>query len=284
MKPLFSRQSLRRPARGTVAAMLACIAGVTSVAPACAQTAAAQPDPKAILMRMADFMSKLPSFSVDVRDSYDTVQNSGQKIEFSETRMITVVRPDRMRLEVVESDGDQQTLVIDAKDISLTSQPANVYAQTPSPGNLDQAIVFFVRDLGMRLPFAALLVKNARAELKQRTKTLDYVEKTNIRGAPAYHLAGRAQGVDFQVWVTAGDKPLPLKLVLTYLEEKAQPQFRAEFSDWNVAPQLSDATFAFTPPEGSHRIAFVAEMPRGAAPKAASTPKPGSSAKPGVTK
>ena len=284
MKPLFSRQSLRRPARGSVAAMLACIAGVTSVAPACAQTAAAQPDPKAILMRMADFMSKQPSFSVDVRDSYDTVQNSGQKIEFSETRMITVVRPDRMRLEVVESDGKRQTLIIDAKDITFASQPANVFAQTPSPGNLDQAVVHFVRDLKMRLPFALLLVTSARAELQQRVKTLDYVEKTGILGAPAHHLAGHTDEVDFQVWISDGDKPLPLRLVLTYLKDKGEPQFRAQFSDWNLAPQVTDATFAFAPPQGAQRIAFLAEMPRSAAPKAATAPKADSSVNPGEKK
>ena len=286
MKLLFSPRPPRQPVRvGLVAILLACVAGLFSIAPASAQTAAgAKPDPKAILMGMAEYLSKLQSFSVDVRDNYDTVQKTGQKITYNETRKITVARPDRMRTEVVESNGDQQTLVINSKDIALTSQPANVFAQTPSPGTLDQAIVFYVRDLGMRLPFARLLVTTGGAELAAQTRALDYVEKTNILGAPAHHLAGRAQGVDFQVWVTDGDKPLPLKLVLTYVEEKAQPQFRAEFSDWNVAPQVSDATFAFTPPEGSHRIAFVAEMPRGAAATAATTPKPGSSAKPGVKK
>ncbi|MGH7949260.1 MAG: DUF2092 domain-containing protein, partial [Candidatus Binataceae bacterium] len=182
--------------------LLACVAVLVSIAPASAQTApAAKPDPKAILFGMAEFMTKQSSFSVDVRDSYDTVQKTGQKIEYSETRKITVARPDRMRLDVVESDGDRQTLTIDAKVITLVSQPANVFAQTPSPGTLDQAIVYFVRDLRMRLPFAALLVSSAPADLAQRTKTLDYVEKTDILGAPAHHLAGRSDGVDYQVWV-----------------------------------------------------------------------------------
>ena len=277
MKPLFSPQPSRQTVRRCVAAiLLACVAGLFSIAPASAQTAAdAKPDPKAILMRMADYLGKLPSFSVDVRDNYDTVQKTGQKIEYEETRKITVARPDRLRIEVVESDGDQQTLVIDGKDLALTNQPANVFAQSPSPGSLDQAIIFFVHDLGMRLPFAPLLLTTAGAELQQRTKTLDYVEKTNILGAPAHHLAGRAGGVDFQVWIADGDKPLPLKLVLTYVEEKAQPQFRAQFSDWNVAPQVTDAMFAFTPPEGAHRIAFVAEMPRAVAPKSGSSANPG---------
>jgi len=38
---------------------------------------------KAILMRMAEFIGKTQSFSVNVRDSYDVYQASGQKIEFN---------------------------------------------------------------------------------------------------------------------------------------------------------------------------------------------------------
>jgi hypothetical protein len=233
-------------------------------------------------MRMANYLAKLPSFSVDVRDSYDTVQTNGQKIEYAGTRTITVVRPDRLRLEIVESDGNRQTLVINAKDIALTSQPANVFAQTPSPGSLDQAIVHFVRDLGMRVPFAPLLLTTLAAELEQRTKTLDYVEKTDILGAPAHHLAGRADGVDYQVWISDGDKPLPLRLVLTYVKEKGEPQFRAHFSNWNLAPQVTDAAFVFAPPPGAQRIAFLATLPRGAAAKSATGSKSGPSSNPGT--
>ncbi len=41
-----------------------------------------QGDPRALLMRMADFLSKTPRFSVGIRNGYDVVQESGQKIEF----------------------------------------------------------------------------------------------------------------------------------------------------------------------------------------------------------
>ena len=125
----------------------------------------------------------------------------------------------------------------------------------------------------MRLPFAAMLVTTASADIGQRTTRLDYVEKTSIYGAPAHHLAGRTESVDFQVWIPDGDKPMPQRLVLTYVKEKGEPQFRAQFSDWNLAPQVTEATFAFTPAPGAQKIAFLAELPRSAAPKAAKPAK-----------
>ena len=79
--PLMHRPVLRR----ATAMLFACVAGLAlpGLANAQSTSATAQPDAKAILMRMADFMSKLPQFSVEVRDSYDSYQKSGQKIEFS---------------------------------------------------------------------------------------------------------------------------------------------------------------------------------------------------------
>lgn len=235
---------------------------------------------KAILMRMADFMAKAPGFSVGLRSSYDVYQQSGEKIEFSQKRKITVVRPDRLRVEVEESNADRHLVVYDGKQISIASPNQNVYAQTPKPGTVDDAVVYFVRDLKMKLPLAVLLLTTAPEELEKRTQSLAYVEKTDILGVPAHHLAGRTDSVDYQVWVADGEKPLPLRVVLTYRTEEGQPQFRGEFSDWNMAPEASAATFAFTPPPGAQKIAFLAQLPRMGTPEA----KPGTTKKSGGKK
>jgi hypothetical protein len=90
---------------------------------------------------------------------------------------------------------------------------------------------------------------------------------------PCDHLAARtAGGVDFQVWVAQGSEPLPRRIVITYKDEKGQPQFWADLSKWNSAPDVSDALFAFTPPSGAERIQFLAEV-RSAA--ATATPEKG---------
>jgi hypothetical protein len=81
-----------------------------------------------------------------------------------------------------------------------------------------------------------------------------------------------SRGVDFQVWVAQGSQPLPRRIVITYKDEPRQPQFWADLSNWNLAPEVSDALFTFTPPEGADRIPFLAEV-RGAA--ATATPKKG---------
>ncbi len=230
------------------------------------QPADTQEDAKGILMNMATFMSKTPRFSVNIRAGYDVLQDSGQKIEFGEKRTVTVSRPDRVRIDAEQSDGDRQMVLLDGKDITVFNATQNVYATTPKPGTIDEAIAYFRRDLHMRLPLAALIVNQLPAEFERRVQSIDYVEQTDILGVPAHHLAARTATVDFQVWVSDGEQPLPLRIVLTYKAENGQPQFWAQFSDWNLSPEISDATFAFKPPDGARKIAFLAQMPRAAPP------------------
>jgi len=221
-----------------------------------------QAEASAVLMRMAEFLGGAHGFSVTVRAGYDAVQRSGQKIEFGETRKVTLSRPDRLRVEGERSDGAKMLAVFTGKEIMLIDAASNVYATAPQPGDVDQSIVYFVRDLGMRLPLAVLLVSQLPAELKDRVRSVDYVEKTNILGFPTHHLAARADTVDFQIWVADGDKPLPQRVVITYRMAKGEPQFWAEFSDWNLAPAIADSTFLAEPPSGAQKVAFAAQLPR----------------------
>jgi hypothetical protein len=239
--------------------------------PAAAAPVQPQADAEALLMGMAEFLSRTQRFSVNVRSAYDAVQPSGQKIEFGDSRMLTVSRPDRMRVEAERSDGHKQLVLFDGKAITVYSSPRNVYASISKPGNLDEAIAYFIRDLHMRLPLAMLFVSQLPAELERRVQSLDYVEKTNIFGIPAHHLAGRTKTVDFQIWVADSGQPLPQRVVLTYKDAEGEPQFRAQFSDWNLSPEVNDWLFAFAPPDGVEKIAFLPQLravavPRKAAP------------------
>jgi hypothetical protein len=231
-------------------------------APAAAPVTETQAQASAILTRMADFLAGTQRFSVSLRAGYDAVQKSGQKIEFGDTRKVTVSRPDRLRMEGERSDGVKTLTVFTGKEIVLIDETSNVYATAPQPGGLDDTLVYFVKDLGMKLPLAVLLVSQLPAELKARVRSVDYVERTTIDGSPSHHLAARTDMVDFQVWVADGDKPLPQRVVISYKQAKGEPQFWAQFSDWNLAPALDDSTFLAKPPDGAQKVAFAAQLPR----------------------
>jgi hypothetical protein len=197
----------------------------------------------------------------NIRDGYDAVQKSGQKIEFGDKRKVILSRPDRLRVEGERSDGIKTQIVFNGKEIVLVDTTRNIYATAPQPGGVDDTIVYLVRDLGIRFPLARMLVSQLPAELENRVQWVDYVEKTSIDGVPCHHLAARSNTIDLQVWVDDGDKPLPRRIVITYKKAAGQPQFWAQFSDWDMAPAISNSTFLLQV-DGLQKIAFAAQLPR----------------------
>ena len=243
------------------------LAAMLLAAPAVAGDRATAPTPtdsqreaRALLGAMADYLAGLASFTVNFRDGYDVVQATGQKIEFGETRRVTLARPDRLRVEEIASDGRLDLALFDGKEITVFDADASVFARTPQPGTIDDTLVYFVRDLGMRMPLARLLTSRLPAEWSRHVKSVDYVEATEINGVRAHHVAGRTNTVDFQYWITDGTRPLPLRVVLTYAGEPGQPQFWANFSDWDTNPRLPKDTFSFIPPAGARQIVFAAQV------------------------
>jgi hypothetical protein len=238
-----------------------------AAAPAAKSGTDRQAQARTILMNMAQFMASAPRFRVSLRAGYDTVQQSGQKIEFLENRTVTLSRPDRLRIEGTRADGATTLTVFTGKEVVLVDYANKVFATAPQPGTLDESIVYFVRDLGMRLPLAAMLMQRLPAELQERVPAVEYVELTRLGGAASHHIAARAATVDVQMWVADGAQPLPQRVVLTYKTEPGQPQFWAEFSNWSLAPQIDDATFAPPPAAGLQKVAFAARLPREAPAK-----------------
>lgn len=226
-------------------------------------TTESQREAATLLQGMAQYLAGLKSFTVDSRSGYDVVQATGQKIEFGESRSVTMARPDRLRVEEIVSDGKRDLVLFDGRTLTVMNADSNVYAQAPQPGSVDDALVYFVRDLRMRMPLALLLTTRLPGELSHRVKSIDYVESSDIDGVPVHHLAGSTESVDFQFWITQGEHPLPLRVVLTYRDATGQPQYWANLSRWNTTPEFARGVFEFSRPQGARQIPFaVQRLPR----------------------
>jgi hypothetical protein len=220
-----------------------------------------------LLKSMAEHLAGLPSFSCTSSNGYEVVQANGQKIEFGETRHVSLARPDRLRIDEVASDGITDVALFDGKNITMLSADNKVYAQAPQPPSLEDALVYFVRDLRMRMPLALLLSTHVGSELPSLVKEIEYVESTTMRGQAAHHIAGRGESVDFQMWISDGKDPLPLRIAITYKLASGQPKFWADLSDWNTSPKFARNTFQPSLPKDARQIPFVVQLSAlGAAP------------------
>jgi hypothetical protein len=213
-----------------------------------------------VLLRMAEFISKMPQFSVTLESGYEVIQQSGQSIEFGGVSKHTVLRPDRMHADFLRSDGRLAQFYFNGKALSFADQGEKVYASIERPGDIDEAIRFYVSDLHMRFPLAALFVTRTPELMRQRVTEAAIVEECGLTDVPTIHIAARTKDVDFQVWVPKEGDPLPRRVVISYKKEAAAPMFWANFRNWDLSPDTSDALFTFMPPQGFEQIRFLEEF------------------------
>jgi hypothetical protein len=211
----------------------------------------------ALLERWAKGLAQAQRFSVTVDTSYDVVQDSGEKIEFGETRTMLMRRPDHLRIDTVTRDGSQRGFIFDGKEIIVFDLEDKVYATVTHPGSTEEAIDYFINQLGMRMPFSDLLSRQLPTTLSTIVQAVQSVGPEELAGERCEHIAVRGARTDWQVWLTHGDSPQLRRLVITYRRSEGQPQFRAQFHPWNFAPEVPDARFVFQPAPDLVKIPFA---------------------------
>ncbi len=215
-------------------------------------------DAQSRLDGMAIKLAEAEAFSVTIDMTYDVLQSSGQQIQFAEKRVVRVRRPNHLRIDSRQSDGDVVSLIYDGQGLILSHPDQKVYSRVDHKGDIDSALRYTVGTLGIRTPLARMLVTSLPQDIQRLTQSLVYVERNTLGAVATHHLAGRTKDVDFQVWVA--DDDLMQRIVITYKNHPGQPQFQADFTDWNMTASLSDGDFAFTPPKGAESIPML--LPR----------------------
>ncbi|HEX3035969.1 MAG TPA: DUF2092 domain-containing protein [Thermodesulfobacteriota bacterium] len=213
-----------------------------------------------ILNRAADFVSKSSKMTVTADIAYEALQNTGEKIEFGSTNKYTIQRPSQVRVEIERRDGSRYGYLFDGKKIWAYSLDDNVYATVPQPGNIDKSYEYMNNALQTPIPLSQLFSSDLPNALREQVKSARYVEESTIAGVRCDQLAIRTDEVDAQLWIAKGDKPLPKRIIITYKNVAGQPQFRAQFGEWNLSPKISSSLFVYNPPKGAENIPFAPQV------------------------
>jgi hypothetical protein len=221
-----------------------------------AQASAVNPAAVQILKRMTDYVSNLKQFSLHTQSTLEEVLDSGHRIDLDVSANVTLSRPNKLRAER-RGDLVDQVFYYDGKTLTLYNPHDKVYATKPAPGTIEELLDFAREDLGLIIPVADLVYRNAFQLLMQEVTLATVVSKTFINDVSCDHLLFSRPGVDFQVWVADGDRPLPMKYVVTDRGNPGWVSVTTISSDWNVAPAVADARFTFIPPQGARSITFM---------------------------
>jgi hypothetical protein len=221
-----------------------------------AEAPAVEPEALKILKKMTDYLGSLQRFSVGTENMLEDVLMSGQKIQYDFSASVVIQRPNKIRAERTGYRFNQ-LLVYDGKTLSIFNKEDNYYAVAAAPDNIDDLLHFARDTLDIVPPTGDMVFTNAFDLLTAGITSGGVVGKAMIGGIACDHLAFSTPIVDWQVWIADGDKPLPYKYVLTTKDDPVHPQYIVLMHNWNVAPQVNDTMFKFTPPKGAKETEFI---------------------------
>jgi hypothetical protein len=233
-------------------------AGAAGAAADAAMPAVVDPAALAALERMSAYLRTLTSFEVQAETTADTVLETGQLVKLPGKVTYRVRRPDGFQI-VWDTDRKKRTLYYDGKTFTLHAPRMGYYAQADAPPTIREAVDVVEGRYGVNLPLADLFRWGTdQADASAITSGI-VVGPARLDGVETGQYAFRQGDVDWQIFIDAGEKPLPRKIVITTLSDPARPQFAATL-DWKENPSLPPAIFAFTPGKDDKRIKIGEEQ------------------------
>jgi hypothetical protein len=233
-------------------------ASVPSKAAAAPAESARRIDPTAdrVLRRMCDYLRAQRQFSFVVSEQFDVVRESGQKIQYGNYRQVTVRRPNKIYSDI-RGDTLNRRVWYDGKTLTMLDKERNLYARVAVRPTIDATLDHLSQQYGVQLPLADLLFSDPYKVLTEKVSSGAYFGLHTVEQRKAHHLAFTQENLDWQVWVAAGARPLPLKVVIAYKQQTGQPGYQATLRDWRLGDSVSDATFRSRLPKNAARIEFI---------------------------
>ena len=210
----------------------------------------------AALDKMGTYLRTLKAFQVKAVETADDVLDNGQTVQSDRVVDVLAVRPNRLFAEI-KSDDIHPFFLYDGKNFTLFAQLDNYYATVPAPPTIGDLIDKLDEKYGIDMPLVDLFMWGSPQSIaaQQITSAID-IGPSSVEGTTCEQYAFRQDGLDWQIWIQQGDYPLPRKLVLTTVDDKARPRY-SQVLTWNLAPSFDDATFTFEPPKDARKIAIA---------------------------
>jgi len=219
-------------------------------------------DPRAdqILREMGSALSALPSFALEAEESFDEIPTGQPRLLLTNLRRVAVQRPNRFAADA-HGDSLNRSVWYDGRSLTVWDKTANSYSTVDMPDSIDDALDTLGDTYGVHVPLADLLYANPYEVLAEGATYSRYMGIHTAANVPCHHLVFAQPTIEWQIWIDAGENPLPRKLAITYVREPGEPQYVATIWAWRLSPTLPDTLFTFDAPMGAERVEFQTLTP-----------------------
>ncbi len=226
-----------------------------------------------LVQKMSVKLAAATAVTVTTTEVRDVVRVAGKKETVSQTGTYTMRRPNRFHTKVI--GGHSLESWYNGKVLTIAAHTDKVFAQAPMPETIDRTLDALAERYDMALPLSDLFHSSAEKALLSETTTGGYAGTENVGSTPCYHLSFHDVGVDWELWMPVQGDPLPARFKVTQKRRTGQPVADVTFTQWNVSPQVTDATFVPKVPAEYEGVALVqrAAAVKNTSPDAAAPPE-----------
>jgi len=260
------------------ATALALVVPALAAAQAPAPSATPTPPPRAVearadqeMKRMGEFLAKVPRFALEAEETFDEMPDGQPRMELTNVRRIAVERPSHLAADAT-GDTLNRASWYDGKTVTVLDKENNVYASIEGLPTIDATLDKLEDDYDVVLPLGDILASDPYAGLMEGVTYGRYLGIHQAAGVACHHLVFSQETIEWQIWIDAGDQPLPRKLVIAYVQEVGEPKYSATIRRWNLDPTFPEGLFTFEAPEGAQKIEARKRPQKG--DKAATDPDP----------
>jgi hypothetical protein len=190
------------------------------------------------------------------------LDESGQPLHIFHTLRAVVRRPDQLAVQSAGDDGSHD-LFYDGKSVSIFFPDSKQYAVIAAPGDIPSALGEVRDQLGIDFPLVDFFTEAPDKSFLSGVTAGWQVGTAKVDGVECRHLFfSQRGGIDLELWVEKNDAAIPHRLIATYRLLSGQPNFIAEFANWNAIVRSFDSAFTFQPPAGATKM----ELSHAAAP------------------
>ena len=245
-------------ALGLLAASLVAPRSFAQSAPASTSVPAANAIDAASIQALKDmgaFLQTLKRFHVSTEATGERVLADGQKLQHLATAGLDVDRPNKLRA-VIRNASSQREIIYDGKTVAFYTPAQKYYSTFEFSEPIGALIDKLEQRYGVQLPLQDLFLFGTPMAQLDKIESAMNAGQDFIDDDLCDHYAFRQGTIDWQIWISAGGKPLPRKIVITNRADEARPQ-SISVIDWNLKPSFKDSVFKFAPPPGAKKIEIV---------------------------
>jgi hypothetical protein len=210
-----------------------------------------------ILQSMSDYLAKAGTVSFRVKTFYDEVRESGIKIKAAREGTVLLKRPNQMHVNSIADNGASRTAWFDGSKLTIWDRHINEVKTLDFKGTTDAMLDHLSDKYKVNLPVADLMFSDVSKALKESIISSEYLGTRTVQGVKTHHLSFESAGTDWQIWIEADSSPLPRRFVVTYVNDKGEPQFMAQMDQWSIGGDMDASLFKAGVPDKAKKVPFA---------------------------